>query len=543
MRHRFSVTPFLVAFLMGLMSQGLSVYDIHARQLGALDVGHRSTRATASLVDAERPAASGLLTRLRSWSSTVAGDERGLIASELLVPVAGIKALKQRAADLVGAMKAIQTKLGDSSLAADSPERETLRADMSRLLTLTEANAGDLKDAERMAEFERTLSPVTDPDATAAARAAAASNIQITDRSTEDPTRGFKSHRDFMSNVLSAGRTGRVDARLKPLQVAATAGSDEHGTHSDPSAAFLLPVAYSPDLLKIQSDADPTAALTRKLPMDAPMVKINARTDKDHTSSVSGGLRVYRHSETAAAERVVLQAAATSSKAATEQLTFAAEDLMGLAYATENQISDSPGAFIALISDGFTDEFDRKLLREKLRGVGSAGEYTGVMTSPALVTVSKESGQAADTIVKENIDKMESRLWGPDSSDRVVYLANKTTLPQLMSLVQVVGVGGTPVPYMTRDAGGWRLNGRRLFFSETCRAIGDLGDIVLGNWAEYIEGLYQPLQQAESIHVRFDRNERAFKFWVRNCGKCWWSAQLTPENGATMSPFVTLAAR
>jgi hypothetical protein len=63
-----------------------------------------------------------------------------------------------------------------------------------------------------------------------------------------------------------------------------------------------------------------------------------------------------------------------------EQLTFAAEDLMGLAYATENQISDSPGSFIALISDGFRDEFARKILREKVRGVGSAGQYIGVMS-------------------------------------------------------------------------------------------------------------------------------------------------------------------
>ena len=70
-----------------------------------------------------------------------------------------------------------------------------------------------------------------------------------------------------------------------------------------------------------------------------------------------------------------------------------------------------------------------------------------------------------------------------------------------------------------------------------------MGDLILVNWAEYIEALYQGLQQAESIHVRFVNHERSFKFWVRNCGQPWWSTALTPKYGDTLSPLVTLAAR
>lgn len=417
---------------------------------------------------------------------------------------------------------------------ADLRGQKTSLGEIKATLLEQKASASqDLVTAEAANERERTAPAVPDPDAKAGAKATVVLAGAL--GSDEDPKRGFKSHKEFMAVVMAAGRTNRIDARLKPLQVVGTAGSDEHGTYSDPSAAFLLPVAFSPDLLAVRSEGDPTAVMTRKLPMDAPMVKINARIDKDHSSSVSGGLRVYRHSETAAA---------TASRAQTEQLTFTAEDLMGLAYATENQIADSPSSFIAFVADGFKDEFDRKVLREKLRGVGAAGEYTGVMNAPALITVAKETGQAPDTIVKENIDKMESRLWAPDASDRVCYMANKTALPQLSSLVQTIGVGGVQVPYLTMDASGQRrLNGRLIFFTEVCRAIGDLGDIVLVNWAEFIEGTYQPMQQAESIHVRFANNERAYKFWVRNCGKSWWSSVLTPENGQTMSPMVTLAAR
>lgn len=440
-----------------------------------------------------------------------------------------LKQLLQKQADNLKAIRAIQDAAGAGSLTDEQ------RADITRLRAESATLAADIALERELVAEEAALAagaPV-DANTTAVNTERARANIVPGQVGADaDPKRGFKSHIEFVSSVIAAAKTGRVDPRLKPL---AAAGSDEHGTHSDPSAAFLIPAAFSPDMLSVQAEGDPTAGLTRNLPMTSPTVHINARTDKDHTTSVSGGLVVYRHSETNAV---------TPSKMATERLTFTAEDLIGAAFATENQIADSPGSFIALIADGFRDEFGRKTLREKLRGTGAGGQYLGVLNSPALVTVAKQSGQAADTIVKENIDKMEARLWGPDSSDRVVYLANKTTLPQLSSLVQNVGTGGVTVPYLTTEGNGTRrLNGRKIFFSEVCSALGDLGDLVLVNWAEYIEGLLQGIQQAESVHVRFLNNERCLKFWLRNCGMPWWRTPLTPEHGDTLSPIVTLAAR
>ena len=45
------------------------------------------------------------------------------------------------------------------------------------------------------------------------------------------------------------------------------------------------------------------------------------------------------------------------------------------------------------------------------------------------------------------------------------------------------------------------------------------------------------------MHVRFDVGERAFRFYRRNDGQWWWRTVLTPKNGDTLSPTVTLAAR
>lgn len=88
------------------------------------------------------------------------------------------------------------------------------------------------------------------------------------------------------------------------------------------------------------------------------------------------------------------------------------------------------------------------------------------------------------------------------------------------------------------------LLGRPIYYSEFASKLGDVGDIILGNWSQFLEGIYQPLQSAESVHVRFLNHERTFKFWLRNAGAPWWRSALTPAKSSdTLSPFVTLAAR
>jgi len=87
------------------------------------------------------------------------------------------------------------------------------------------------------------------------------------------------------------------------------------------------------------------------------------------------------------------------------------------------------------------------------------------------------------------------------------------------------------------------LLGRPIAYDENCKTLGDAGDLILCNWTQYLEGTLQPLQSAESMHVRFLYNERVFKFWKRNDGRMWWNTYLTPKNGSTLSPVVTLAVR
>ena len=147
-----------------------------------------------------------------------------------------------------------------------------------------------------------------------------------------------------------------------------------------------MPEGFSPSLLQLQPEDDPFAGRTQNIPLASSTVNIPARVDKNHTSSVSGGLTVTRRPETVDA---------TSSRTQFEQVTMRAASLFGLSYATEEILTDSPISFIALISNGFSQEFAAKLVDERLNGSG-VGEFEGIMNSPALISVSKETGQAAE---------------------------------------------------------------------------------------------------------------------------------------------------
>jgi HK97 family phage major capsid protein len=140
-----------------------------------------------------------------------------------------------------------------------------------------------------------------------------------------------------------------------------------------------------------------------------------------------------------------------------------------------------------------------------------------VTGAPCAISIAKETGQTSATIVYNNAIKMAARVWGFGQS---VWVANHNCRPQLSILSIPVGTGGTLIYQPSRDVGmPDMLLGRPIIYTEYAKTIGTLGDFMLINWSQYLEGLYQPLQSAESVHVRFVNHERTFKLWVRNAAR------------------------
>jgi len=163
------------------------------------------------------------------------------------------------------------------------------------------------------------------------------------------------------------------------------------------------------------------------------------------------------------------------------------------------------------------------------------------------VSVAKEVGQAAATVVYQNVLKMWSRMWAP-SRGNAVWFINQDVEPQLMQLYMAVGTGGVPVwmpangisgsPYAT-------LFGRPIIPVEYCPTLGTVGDIMLVDLSQYEFIDKGGVQQTSSIHVSFLTGETAFRFMYRCNGMPEWKSALTPKSGSanTLSPYVALATR
>lgn len=394
-------------------------------------------------------------------------------------------------------------------------------ANHEKLTTEIETLNEDLERARKLGAIPDFVTP-TAPETR---RRSSPDSLRITREEHEnDPQRGFKTPREFLHAVLAAGRTQntRMDARLKPLQQL-TAGSDEQSTVADEYGGFLIPEGFSPQLLMVEPDI-PDAARPTMIPMTNPIVKIPSRVDKTHTSSVTGGLQVTRKAETSSG---------TATRMETELVTIEAHSLFGLAYATEELLTDSPISFAAILDQGFQQEFRSKILNERLWGTG-IGEFLGVMESPCLVSHTR----AGSTITFADVVNMRARCWRYGDA---VWLAHNDTLPALM---QLTGGDSANIWHPSaREGESDLLLGRPIVFTEYCQTVGTAGDIICGNWTQYLEGTYQTMQRAESIHVRFENHERTFKFWLRNGGSPWWRSSLTPKRGSTtLSPFVALTS-
>jgi HK97 family phage major capsid protein len=236
---------------------------------------------------------------------------------------------------------------------------------------------------------------------------------------------------------------------------------------------------------------------------------------------------------------------ATASKPKIREITLKLEKLLAFCYMTEELMRDA-AAMEAFVNKVYSDEMAFKIDDSIFNGTGAGGPL-GILNCPALVTVAKESGQAADTIVWQNIIKMWARL-SPASQTRAAWFINQEVQPELMTMAMSVGTGGVPVflpaggasatPYMT-------LMGRPVIPVEHLSKLGDAGDILLADMSDYIGIDKGGLESDTSIHVQFLYDEQVFRFRYRFNGTPYSNSPVTTykNSSTTISPYITLAAR
>jgi len=251
--------------------------------------------------------------------------------------------------------------------------------------------------------------------------------------------------------------------------------------------------------------------------------------------SRGGGVRVYTTAELASF---------TVSKTKFKKIRIEPTKLTGLYYASGEIIRNV--TFLGQeMRDLFGKEFAFKGQDLVINGSGG-GEALGILNADCLISITKETGQAADTILTNNILKMEARLWAENPS--VVYLVNRETKPQLSLLSHAIGSGGVLIPLYKADFyGGKRvatLNGFPCITIEQAAALGDKGDIILADLSQYITANKGDINEAMSIHVNFIYDQDTFRFLWYFDGQPRWANKLTPYKGSdTVGPFLVTAAR
>lgn len=343
---------------------------------------------------------------------------------------------------------------------------------------------------------------------------------------------------DFLMDVKAAADSnGRVSDRLKSAhELAIKATGMNEGVGSD--GGFLVQTDFVTSIMERAYTTGQLSSRVQRYGVSANSNGMSFLGDSETSradGSRWGGVRGYRLAE--AAQK-------TSSYATFRKMELKLKKYAVLAYATDELLADAQ-VLGQYISRKASQELDFMLNDDLLNGLGVAGPL-GILAAPALVTVAKEAGQAAATLVFQNVVKMWSRLYSGSRATAAWYI-NQDIEPQLFTMNMAVGTGGVPV-YM--PAGGISgapfatLFGRPVIPTEWNATLGTIGDIVLADMQSYLFIDKGAPEAATSIHIKFDYDETAFRFVYRCDGQPEWGAALTPYKGSnTQSPFVALATR
>jgi HK97 family phage major capsid protein len=325
---------------------------------------------------------------------------------------------------------------------------------------------------------------------------------------------------------LEAVHSGLHHERLRPGY---TAGMTE-GTPS--AGGYMVPEQYVARMLDKSLESEIVRPRCQVEPMTTETKTIAGFNDADHSSgSLFGGFTVQWLKE---------GGTGTNQAPKFRKIKLEAKKLCIFTLASNELVADGM-SFEQMLGEALTGACGWGLDYAALRGSGQ-GEPLGMLSDPALITVSKETDQPAATIVYENVVKMFARIH-PACVGNSVWVANPATIPQLMMLSIPIGVGGTHVPVLQQSGNSFSMLTRPVLFTEKMPTLGTKGDLSLCDFSQYTIGLREGAAIDKSQHVGWQTDETGYRLIMRVDGQGRWKSAFTPANGSTLSWCVTLETR
>lgn len=431
---------------------------------------------------------------------------------------AKIRALEAKRAEALKGARTINDKADAEGRDLSAEELATYEAHV--------ADATSLKariDRQAALEFQEAgLRPDGSVDIGGAKR------IEVKDNVDDDPKLGFKSKMDFFSAVMRASRPGA--SRDQRLVFEAAAPSTYSGEGSGVDGGFLVPPEFSKEIFSIGAQEDSL------LPqIDVTPVQGNSMVfPKDETTPWgTDGVRANWIGEAAAITP-------TKIKLGTGVLRL--HKLAAICPVSDEMMAD--GAALA----SWLPQAIGKSIRWKgndaiLNGTGD-GQPLGMFAAGGpSVQVSKDSGQAANTLTVGNIANMLGQLW---SEGTPFWMFGRGLFPSLLQLT----IGNVPafLPVSSPITGkvGYTLFGYPCVISQHAPAFSSKGDLRLmdGSYYRAITKAGAGMETDTSMHLYFDAAAIAFRTIFRMDGQPKLAASITQnKDSGALSPFLQLQAR
>lgn len=326
---------------------------------------------------------------------------------------------------------------------------------------------------------------------------------------------GFESFEKWFECVHS----GRSDSRLKTL---------EEGTGAD--GGYLVPEQFRAELWDMGLEDSIVRKRATIYPMVRNQLNVPGYDDSDHSAGLFG--TVTENWEAESGEK-----GETEPKFRTMGLV--AKKLTCFTKSSDELKEDSAIPFSQVVGKAFAGAISFYADRRYLNGTG-AGMPMGVINAACTITETGETGQAANSILYENLVQMYAQLL-PAAWQGAVWVCHNTCLPQLMLLSYPVGTGGSHVPVLKEDSGKFYILGKELLVSEKVPALGTAGCLGLYNFKYYIIGMRKEVRIESSIHAQFREDITQWRAIIRTDGQPGLSDKVTLLDGSTeVSPFVIL---
>lgn len=340
------------------------------------------------------------------------------------------------------------------------------------------------------------------------------SDIQVIDRAVGN--HGFNRYGDFLSAVMRAGlrNGGATDPRL--VRNAATTYGNE-GSGGD--GGFAVPPDFRAAI--VQKLMAEESLLSRTDQMQSSSNAITIPLDETTEWQATGGIRAYWEGEAQAL---------TQSKPQLKELTVRLHKLTCLVPLTEELMQDA-ASMASYVQNRAPEIMAFRINDAIINGTG-VGQPLGILNSAGTVSVAAESGQAADTINFQNLQKLyyrvrsESRRGGvwlmhPDVEEQLPFLAFPTSGGTVATPVYLPAGGASTAPFGT-------LFGRPIIPTEACKVLGDAGDVIFGDLRMYLTATkIGGIRSDVSIHIYFDQDVTAFRFIFRVGGQPWRNSTIT----------------